>query len=92
MKRKNRNLKRENTQMHYEIIRLIDKPNIKEQAAQWFHEKWNIPLEAYIESMEDCLNKRNSIPQWCSFDFSRFPCLIRISPMRQRASKPVLPA
>ena len=50
--------------MHYEIIRLIDKPNIKEQAAQWFHEKWNIPLEAYIESMEDCLNKRNSIPQW----------------------------
>ena len=64
MKTKNRNLKRDNTQMHYEIIRLIDKPNIKEQAAQWFHEKWNIPLEAYIESMEDCLNKRNLIPQW----------------------------
>lgn len=50
--------------MVYKIIRLTDKPEIREQAAQWFHEKWNIPLEAYIESMEDCLTKRNSFPQW----------------------------
>ena len=50
--------------MSYEIIRLIDKPEIKEQAAQWFHEKWNIPLEAYIESMEECLSKRQPVPQW----------------------------
>lgn len=51
-------------QMNYEIIRLIDKPEIKEQAAQWFHEKWNIPLTAYIESMEECLTKKNTVPQW----------------------------
>ncbi len=50
--------------MNYEIIRLTDKPEIKEQAAQWFHEKWGIPLEAYIESMEDCLIKGNAVPQW----------------------------
>lgn len=50
--------------MEYEIIRLTDKPEIKEQAARWFHEKWNVPLEAYTESMEDCLNKINSVPQW----------------------------
>ncbi len=50
--------------MYYEIIRLTDKPEIKEQAAQWFHEKWGIPLEAYIESMEDCLTKGNAVPQW----------------------------
>lgn len=50
--------------MVYEIIRLIDKPEIKEQAAQWFHEKWNIPLAAYIESMEDSLTRRKSVPQW----------------------------
>lgn len=50
--------------MNYEIIRLIDKPEIKEQAAQWFHEKWNIPLEAYIESMDECLTRKKSIPQW----------------------------
>ncbi len=50
--------------MNYEIIRLTDKPEIKEQAAQWFHEKWRIPLEAYIESMGDCLTKGNAVPQW----------------------------
>lgn len=50
--------------MDYEIIRLIDKPEIKQQAAQWFHEKWNVPLQAYIESMNDSLTKRDSVPQW----------------------------
>lgn len=50
--------------MFYEIIRLIDKPEIKEQAAQWFHEKWDIPLAAYLESMEDSLSGSKSVPQW----------------------------
>lgn len=50
--------------MFYEIIRLIDKPEIKEQAAQWFHEKWDIPLAAYLESMEDSLTRSKSVPQW----------------------------
>lgn len=49
--------------MNYKIIRLTDNPEIKDKAAQWFHEKWNIPLTAYIESMEECLIK-NSVPQW----------------------------
>ncbi len=50
--------------MDYSIIRLTDKPELKEQAAQWFHEKWGIPLDAYKESMEECLWKRNPVPQW----------------------------
>lgn len=50
--------------MNYKIIRLIDRPEIKEEAAKWFHEKWGIPLEAYTESMEECLLNRNSVPQW----------------------------
>lgn len=50
--------------MNYKIICLTDKPEIKEQAAQWFHEKWNIPLTAYIESMNDCLISKAVIPQW----------------------------
>ncbi len=50
--------------MDYEMIRLIDKPEIKEQAAKWFHEKWGIPLEAYTESMEECLAGKNPVPQW----------------------------
>ncbi len=47
-----------------EMIRLVDRPEMKEQAAQWFHEKWGIPLEAYIESMNECLTRRKPVPQW----------------------------
>ena len=50
--------------MTFKIIRLVDQPEMKEQAAQWFHEKWGIPLQAYRESMEDCLANKHSIPQW----------------------------
>lgn len=50
--------------MTYDIIRLEDRPDIKERAAQWFHEKWGIPLEAYMESMEECLEKDSAVPQW----------------------------
>ena len=50
--------------MNYEIVKLIDKPQIKERAAQWFHEKWGIPLAAYEESMEESLAKVNPVPQW----------------------------
>ncbi len=50
--------------MDYEIIRLIDKPEMKEQAAKWFHEKWGIPLAAYKESMEECLKKEKPVPGW----------------------------
>ena len=43
--------------MDYEIIRLADSPKMKEQGARWFHEKWGIPLKAYEDSMEACLEK-----------------------------------
>lgn len=49
---------------NYEIIRLIDKPEIKERAAHWFHEKCNIPLKEYSESMELCLSEKAPVPQW----------------------------
>lgn len=50
--------------MDYEIVRLADRPGLKEQAAQWFHEKWGIPLEAYRESMEECIKGVKPVPQW----------------------------
>ncbi len=48
--------------MNYEIVPLRDMPEIKERAAQWFHEKWGIPLEAYLESMKECLPEKNQCP------------------------------
>lgn len=50
--------------MNCEIVRLTDKPELKEQAAGWFHEKWGIPLEAYRESMNACLNGKTPVPAW----------------------------
>ena len=50
--------------MECRIIRLIDQPEMKVQMAQWFHEKWSVPLDAYVESMDDCLTGKNPVPQW----------------------------
>ncbi len=50
--------------MNYQIIRLIDNPEMKEQMADWFHKKWSVPLEAYLESMNDCLAGKNFVPAW----------------------------
>ena len=50
--------------MDYKIIRLADQPGIKEQAAQWSHEKWGVPLAAYLESMEESLTGEKPFPQW----------------------------
>ncbi len=50
--------------MIYDVIRLVDRPDLIETAAEWFHNKWGIPLEAYLESMEECLTQKSAVPQW----------------------------
>lgn len=50
--------------MEFTIVRLADRPEMKEEMAQWFHEKWGVPLEAYLESMDACLAEDNAVPQW----------------------------
>lgn len=50
--------------MQYKLVRLTDKPEMMEQAALWFHQKWGIPLEAYQESMTQCLQCGGPVPQW----------------------------
>ena len=50
--------------MEYKIVRLRECPERKDEAAAWFHEKWGYPLEAYRESMEECLAGGGPVPQW----------------------------
>jgi len=50
--------------MEYEIVRLVDRPELKETMARWFSEKWSVPLSAYQESMETCLRGEDPVPQW----------------------------
>ena len=33
------------------FITLRDNPSLKEVAAEWFHSKWGVPIEAYLECM-----------------------------------------
>ena len=35
----------------------MEKPEIRDTAAMWFHSKWGVPKEAYLECMDAYLNK-----------------------------------
>lgn len=41
----------------YRYITLLEEPTIKDVAASWFHSKWGVPKEAYLECMNAYLNK-----------------------------------
>lgn len=41
-----------------------DWPEAKEEIAEWFHERWGVPLEAYQKSISACLREEDSVPQW----------------------------
>ena len=45
-------------------IPVRDWPEAREEIAVWFHERWHIPLEAYRESIAECLEKGTDVPQW----------------------------
>ena len=46
------------------IIRLTDRPELKARAAAWFHAKWGVPEQAYLDSMEAALRGETPVPQW----------------------------
>lgn len=45
-----------------ELLKIRENENIAKQAANWFHQKWGIPLRAYQESICDCLKNENVVP------------------------------
>lgn len=49
--------------VEYKIVRLKERPELKEEAATWFHDKWGVPLDAYIESMDASLSG-DKIQEW----------------------------
>lgn len=49
--------------VEYKIVRLKERPELKEKAAIWFHDKWGVPLDAYIESMDASLSG-DKIQEW----------------------------
>lgn len=39
----------------YQYIKLTDRPELKDTAAEWFHNKWGVPKEAYLKCMDGYL-------------------------------------
>ena len=48
----------------YLTVNLAERPDLRMQAAEWFHRKWDIPTEEYLSSIDECLDGNNDIPQW----------------------------
>ncbi len=49
--------------LNYTIYGIKEKPELLTQAAEWFHEKWGVPLDAYRQSMEQGL-QGGAVPAW----------------------------
>ena len=40
----------------FQYITLREKSELKQKAAEWFHSKWGVPTETYLECMEAYLS------------------------------------
>ena len=52
----------------YTYINLRQRPQLKEQAAAWFHTKWKIPQEAYLECINAYLNSETEYGWYLCLD------------------------
>ena len=48
----------------WDIISVCDHPEWIPQAAAWQSSKWNIPLQAYLDSMEEGKTAKSGVPAW----------------------------
>lgn len=52
----------------YKYITLAELPSIKNEAAEWFHSKWGVPTQAYLECMDAYLNKETEYGWYLCLD------------------------
>ena len=55
----------------YQYITLRERPQIKDEAAQWFHEKWGVPKEAYLACMDANLSGESELGWYLCLDGGR---------------------
>ena len=55
----------------YQFIVLRDRPDLKQAAAAWFHEKWGVPEDAYLACMDACLNHETEYGWYLCLDGCR---------------------
>ena len=51
-----------------QYITLREKPELMDMAAEWFHGKWRVPTEAYLECMEAYLNQATELGWYLCLD------------------------
>ena len=54
-----------------ELVCLRDRPELLERAAEWFHEKWGVPVEAYRECMDALLSGETDYGWYLCLDGGR---------------------
>ena len=52
----------------YKYITLRDDPPLKDMAAEWFHSKWGVPKEAYLECMDAYLGRETEYGWYLCLD------------------------
>ncbi len=52
----------------YQYITLKEKPELLNNAANFFHSKWNVPIEAYLECMNAYLNNETDYGWYLCLD------------------------
>ena len=55
----------------YQYVTLRDRPEMKDMAATWFHGKWSVPKEAYLECMDAYLSGETEYGWYLCLDGSR---------------------
>ena len=56
---------------NYRIITLRERPELVAIAAEWFHSKWGVPAEAYLECMKAYLSGKTEYGWYiCLYDES----------------------
>ena len=53
---------------NYQFVDLKEAPSMKDGAAEWFHGKWNVPKEAYLECMDAYLCGETDIGWYLCID------------------------
>ena len=54
-----------------QYISLKEKPELMNMAAEWFHSKWGVPTEAYLECMEAYLKNDTQLGWFLCLDGAR---------------------
>ena len=52
----------------FKFITLREKPELMNMAADWFHSKWGVPTEAYLECMEAYLEQETELGWFLCLD------------------------